>query len=407
MFILRLRYFITGYLIVAVQGQNTEKFINLAIRQHIPLWDLQRSPTGASLKVDLDSFFELRHLARQTQSRLQIRRKAGLPFFFNRLTKRRGLIAGICLFIIALYVFSSIILFIEVQGNENLEAAYIRDLAAAAGVVPGLFKERLDRNEVVAQMLMAEPKLEWVGLHLQGTRLVIEVVEQIKPPVEIDAHAHLVAAKDGLVTDVLVIVGEASVEAGETVKRGQLLIKGYLSPASQYAPENEEEITPVPVRARGEVTARVWYEGYGEAALTEVTRTRTGSQASGWSLLVDGNSVLRVGRNNISYQHYDTETSSKRLLERIISIPVEIVTETYYEVAVTEKQLTPEQAKEIATERARKLAQLQLPPGEIVENITVKEIELNKEGFVGVQFILETIENIAVEEIVNGGEKAS
>lgn len=83
MFILKLRYFITGYLLVAVQGRNTEKFINLAIRQHIPLWDLHRNPGGSSLKVDLDSFFELRHLAKQTGCRVQIIRKGGLPFFFQ------------------------------------------------------------------------------------------------------------------------------------------------------------------------------------------------------------------------------------------------------------------------------------------------------------------------------------
>ena len=94
------------------------------------------------------------------------------------------------------------------QGNENLEADYIRHLAAQAGAAPGLFKESLDKNAVISQMLLAEPRLEWVGLHLQGTKLVIEIVEEIKSPPLSAAHAHLVAAKDGLVTDVLVIVGK-------------------------------------------------------------------------------------------------------------------------------------------------------------------------------------------------------
>ena len=401
---LRLRSLITGYLIVAVQGRNTEKFINLANSQHIPLWDVQRAAEGAYFKVELDHFFALRHLAKRTHCRLQIVRKAGLPFFCHRFTRRRGLLLGCSLFIVALYLLSSFIWFVEVQGNENLEADYIRHLATQAGAAPGLFKESLDKNAVISQMLLAEPRLEWVGLHLQGTKLVIEIVEEIKSPPLSAAHAHLVAAKDGLVTDVLVIVGEAKVEVGETVKRGQLLIEGYLSPEPQYAPEAEQEIVRLPVRARGEVTARVWYEGYTEAELTETTRRRTGSQISCWNFFVDGQSILRVGRD-IPYRHYDTETSSRRLLERILSIPVEIVTETYYEVVLAEKQLTRAEAVKVAAERAKKLAELQLPPGETAEQVTVREVELNKEGFVGVQYILETRENIAVEEIVNGGEE--
>ena len=72
---LRLRSLITGYLIVAVQGRNTEKFINLANSQHIPLWDVQRAAEGAYFKVELDHFFALRHLAKRTHCRLQIVRK--------------------------------------------------------------------------------------------------------------------------------------------------------------------------------------------------------------------------------------------------------------------------------------------------------------------------------------------
>ena len=101
---LRLRSLITGYLIVAVQGRNTEKFINLANSQHIPLWDVQRAAEGAYFKVELDHFFALRHLAKRTHCRLQIVRKVGL-LFRHRFTRRRGLLLGCSLFILWLCIF--------------------------------------------------------------------------------------------------------------------------------------------------------------------------------------------------------------------------------------------------------------------------------------------------------------
>lgn len=403
MFTHKLRYYFVGYLVIAVHGKNTEKLVNLAIRHRIPIWDIQDGSDYTCLKIDVDSFFELRHLARQAACRLQILRKVGLPFFYRRVMKRRGLVIGLCLFIGALYFLSSLIFFIEVEGNEKLETSYIIQLAQESGAQRGLFKGKLDQNSVAEQMLIKEPLLEWVGLHVQGTHLLIEVVEKINPSVETDEQSHMVAAKDGLVIDVLVITGEAKVKTGDTVRRGQLLIEGILRPESPYLAE-EEQVPAVPVKARGEVMARVWYEGHGEAAITEIRRLRTGQRFTNWSLLINGQSVLRIGRTSIPYLDYDTETDRKSFSERIIRFPVEIITETHYEVEQQKKKIATEEALQLATERAKVLAELQLPLGQKVEDVTIEKIPITKEGIVAVRYVLETLENIAVAGTFNGGE---
>ncbi|NLZ38968.1 MAG: sporulation protein YqfD [Firmicutes bacterium] len=405
MYIRKLRCFFTGYLVIAVHGRAAEKMINLAIRRRIPVWDVQHRRNYICLKIDVDSFFEMRHLARQTACRLKILQKVGLPFFYRRLIKRPGLLIGLCFFVGVLYFLSSMILFIDVKGNENLKTEYILQLAEDTGIRPGIFKEKLKQNEIAQQMLIKEPKLEWVGLHLQGTRLLIEVVEKIELPAEPDTQTNLVAAKDGLVTDVLVVTGEAKVKPGDTVRRGQLLIEGVLHPESPYLSEEGAQLSPVPVRARGEVQARVWYEGYGEAALTESIRRRTGKRITNWTLLVNEQPVLRLGRIKVPYLAYDTETISRSFSKRIIAFPVEIITETYHEVELQEKKLSRAEAIKIATKRAKTLAELQLPDGVEVKDITVEEISLAEGGIVVVRYIVETLENIAVEKTVSGGEE--
>ncbi|MCW3489338.1 sporulation protein YqfD [Dethiobacter alkaliphilus] len=410
MSILKLRHKFTGYLVISVEGAATEKFINLAMRQGIKFWDVRQTPQSAVLKVDVDSFFDLRHLAKRTGCRVRILRKAGLPFLYSRLFRRRGLVAGLCFFVLTLYVLSSFVLFVGIEGNERLDEEYIRQLAAEAGVRPGLPKTQLDKDVVANRLILAEPDIAWVGIEVRGTRLIIEVVETIDPQVDMDTPGNVLAKKDGLVTDVLVISGEPRVSPGDIVTRGQILIEGVLQAQPKPPVEGEdgeeiyEEPPTVPVRARGEVLARVWYEGYGEASLTEIERERTGQSISVWTLVVDGQPVLRIGRQNVPYLDYEQETSNARVLERILRVAVEIITETTYEIERKKRHLSAEQALDLAAERARTLVELQLPVGVEVESVTVEEVELEQENLLGVRYVLETLENIAVQETDPGGD---
>jgi similar to stage IV sporulation protein len=390
--------------VLAVEGVSREKFINLAIRQGIGLWDIRHGEERTLLCVDVDSFFDLRHLAKRTGCRLRIVRKIGLPFLQNRFCRRRGLVVGLAFFVLTLYTLSSFVLFVGVEGNERLDEEHLLRLAAVAGARPGVYKAGLDKDAVANQLILSEPELAWVGIQIRGTRMIIQVVENIEDPV-MDAPGHIVAAKDGLVYDVVVITGEPVVKPGDTVRRGQILIEGVLrSRTTQPGEEGTPGSRQTAVRARGEVWARVWYEGYGEAALNEVDRIRTGRYIRSWTLLVDGQPVLRAGRSRIPYADYEQEKANKPVLERILRFPVEIITDTAFELEHIRKDLTTEQAWELATKRARILAEFQLPAGIKVESESIEEAKPGRDGFVGVRYVLETRENIAQEEEMPGGD---
>jgi similar to stage IV sporulation protein len=389
------RRFLAGYLVIAIQGAAAEKFINLACGMGLPLWDINRGRESAVLRAGVDSFTDLCRLARRTGCRLHIVRKAGWPFFYSRLRRRRGLLVGLGLFVGALYFLSSFILFIRVDGAETLGRERIMAAAEKVGLRPGMLKTGLDKERLAAALLLHEPELAWVGLNVRGTLLVIEVVEKNRPPAAVDRPAHLVAAKDGLVVDVLLVTGEARVRPGETVKRGQLLIEGVLSPGTY-------PVSPLPARARGEVWARVWYAGYGEAALQEPVATRTGRRAASWSLVVDGKEVLRVGRVGAPFLHFDVETGKQRLTERIAPVPVEIITTVKYELLLQAHELSFETAQELAAERAKNQAVLQLPAGVEPRHIDLQVTKGSGE-LVRVRYVLETLENIAEIQEAGGG----
>ena len=306
------------------------------------------------------------------------------------------MVLGLTLFVTTLYYLSSLVLFVSVEGARSVGDERVRELVLEMGVRPGTRKSRLDTDQIATDLLTREPRLSWVNLRFQGTMLLIEVVEKIQLLPEHIGPSNLVAAKDGLVTEVLVVTGEPLVKRGDTVFRGQVLIEGLIRP--QPADPGQASPESVPVQALGEVWARVWYEGYGEAALTKALKTRTGRRVAVWTLVVNGQEVLRVGKAAVPYRNYETQTVKRDFSRRIINLPIEINTIYAYELNLEEKTLTYEEALEKAALRARFLVEVQLPPGVIAENTVVEEVDAGGEGLVGIRYVMETVENIAVEQ---------
>ncbi|MGB9825829.1 MAG: sporulation protein YqfD, partial [Desulfofundulus sp.] len=103
MFLFRLMNFIIGYLSITVRGEAPEKFINMAVARGIFLWDITRlGEHTVRAKVRLSAVRPLRHIARRTRCRFHITRRAGLPFLWMRLARRKALVLGAVLFILGL-----------------------------------------------------------------------------------------------------------------------------------------------------------------------------------------------------------------------------------------------------------------------------------------------------------------
>ena len=148
------------------------------------------------------------------------------------------------------------------------------------GVREGALKSALDLKEIERNLLLEIEELKWAGVSLEGAYMNIQIVERLMEP-PADESMDLFAAKDGLVMDILVLAGQAAVEPGDTVKKGDLLISGKMSLAP-YGEEDAEdpegsEGSTVEVKARGMVEALVWYETYAEAPLKRVLKNKTGN----------------------------------------------------------------------------------------------------------------------------------
>ncbi|MGI9950810.1 sporulation protein YqfD [Moorellaceae bacterium AZ2] len=398
--------FLEGYLIIQVRGEGVESFLNLALEKGLAFGDLNRDEQGnLTAKIPLRYFRSLRPVARKTRCPIRILDKRGLYFWWRRLRCRRMLILGALLFVVGLYILSAFIWMVDVSPLNELKKVKperILDVAREAGLQKGAWKGNLDVRSLEHHILLKIPQLAWVGVSFQGTRATIEVVEKTLPDQDDDSGtpAHIIATKDAIISEILVLSGQGRVAVGDTVRQGDILISGIVLPSpAQEQPDTGNQATrplgaPRLVRARGIVRARVWYEAEGEALRQEVQEHPTGRHITAVMLRTPNRQLILRGPGTPPYPNYRQEDRIIRVPSwRNFAFPVELIIVTYYETLVQHFRLTPEEAKEKAREHALSHLRRQLPPQARV--LGEKTLEVTEEpDRVRVRVILEAEEDI-------------
>ena len=132
---------------------------------------------------------------------------------------------------------------------------YIYDLINK-GLLPALklgsFKNTVDTKKIINNMRLKRNDLAWIGINIEGTNATVKVVEADKKPeiVNEEDYCNIVATKEGIIVKVNALNGTPLVKEGDTIKKGRLLIGGWLE--GKYTGTRY-------VHANGSVYAKVWY----------------------------------------------------------------------------------------------------------------------------------------------------
>ncbi|MCW2278139.1 sporulation protein YqfD [Heliophilum fasciatum] len=399
-----------GFLRIRVEGENLEKFINLASSRGVPLFDVSRKGGDRlSGQVRLDGYRSLRHVARRTNSRMRIERRSGFPFLLVPFKRRRSLWVGMLLFVAVLYALASLVWSVEITGAVRLDKQAMQEQVRSMGLRVGAWKPLIDTRQAEQALLAANPELEWVGIKLEGTSLIVELQEKILPSVPVPGATHMVAAKDGVVQRVLVLVGQGVVEEGATVVRGQQLIAGVLKqeakeqerpdPKGKEPKEKAEEM--IFVQAKGEVWAKVPYQVRLNEPVALEGKLPTGQVSGHWRIKWGEREMLIYGSGKSPYPDFDQSVTVMPLsIWRNLQIPVELVKVEFRELRPFRQERSREEALATLTEQARQQIRKSLSPGaRIVKETVVTEPAAL--GHVQVRMDAEAYENIAMPQPVD------
>jgi similar to stage IV sporulation protein len=393
-----------GIITVRLSGINYEKVINMALMRGIYIWDIIRQNDGLEFKIRRSAYEAVANIAADNGMQMEIIRLQGIPFWKKVIKERSGLLSGALLFILAIYLMSSFVWFIDVKNNLKVDNSTIMVTAAKHGLYRGAGKWSFSRREVEKAILVDLNLLSYVKVDIRGVKATIEVVEKILPGDEITGPCHIVAAKDGVVEEILLLEGQKNVEEGEAVTKGDILISGI----KFYRPENiiqggdeteGEEIQPETVRARGIVRARVWYEGYGECNRVSKKIIYTGGQNRQIMIKSPWKEFIVYGDKETGFQQFDQKIKSKEFKSPWGTFGWTNVVNKEKNTIIT--QISENEAVRIAREKAVENIKNKMNPGQHRQDLKNEIISSPSDPVLRCRVSIEVIEDIARAEPIN------
>jgi similar to stage IV sporulation protein len=394
---------LSGYVEISLWGTNPEKVINMALSRGITIWDIRpKEKNHYQLKVSLGGYKALRILIRRSSCKAKIIKKKGIPFFLMRAKRRKILVCGTLFFCLTLYILGSFVWFVEVIGNEKVLTETIIAKAQEFGLKRGASKAGFNKNEIEDRLLVEIPELSWVGIHIQGTKIIIEVAEKTLLSAEHENNpADLIAGIDGTVEELLIFTGTPQVKEGDIVKKGQVLISSLVYPRLLIA-ENGDLLPdgdPEQVKARGVIRARVTRSQMGQCALREKISRDTGKEKNAVILKLKAREVYLRGTAANPFANYRIIRQVKPLFAfkgRNTLGTVELITITYVEQIDEIRSWGIEGAYQEAARRVKEELRSVLPADCRIISEKFEPVLVKDEKLVTVKYELETIENIGI-----------
>jgi similar to stage IV sporulation protein len=337
-----------------LRGRMLERFVTRAVEHGVCFVRIRRvAAREMLLTVGEKDAQRLTGLAQEYRMDLTVDENSAGSTWKRRLYERSMLLLALLPAAVLLGLFLSRIWIVQVSSeddgvsNDLLRA--VERSVAEWGIKPGA-SVQIDREELASFIQLAHPSLTYVNVRRRGVRLWIEVAAENPAPevYELGDSRDLVACRDALIVYAEPLTGQLNVKAGDTVRKGQVLI---------YGRERTEGGTLRSVRALGTVIARVWFTGECSLPLSQTVVERTGRSSTGarlslyhWSVTLD------------EIQSYASQQTEEEYLPvGGMFFPLRIVRTTNMETYERTVQLYEEELKRQGERRALEQAYALMP----------------------------------------------
>ena len=362
--------YVQGTVTLTAQGLFPERLLNLCAQEGVPCWGVEWSDSHTlRLTTYRHKLSLLQKLAQRAGCEITLEGQRGLPAFLGRFRRRYAFLIGLALSLLAVCVLSRFVLTIEVTGNETVSTARILSQLRQEGVRPGVYGPGLDRKAVAQRALMGLEELSWMSINLYGTRLEVVVREAVETPemVEDEGYYDIIAEADGIITQVEPLAGEAAVEEGDTVAKGEVLISGLISiEPPQYS---DQPVRYYQTHARGRVYARTWRTLEAVIPLQAQVKAYTGEKHTLWSLQCLDFRLDFYKNSGIPGGGYDKITTVHQLtLPGGRSLPMMLTAERYRAYETQTVSINPETAQALLEDRLFSYLQEQIgEDGQVID----------------------------------------
>ena len=257
------------------------------------------------------------------------------------------------------------------------------------GVDVGKFKYKVNTQNLINKIRIARDDVAWVGMEVKGTNLIVRVAEADTKPEIIDEseYCNIVAKKDGIITKVEAQNGTPNVNIGDTVKKGDVLIQGWIE--GKYTDNRF-------VHAEGQIMAKVWYSAKEKIYYKQHYENQTGNKEKKYSININ-NFKINFFKTLSKFENYDTISTIKKLkIASDFYLPIEIVVNENFEKQQNQVVYDKNEAKEVGIKNLKNKLEEQIHNKENISNIYVNTNETGE--YIEVEVIYEVLESIGTKE---------
>ena len=219
---LRIDYFLFGYRKFCVERQDIKKCVNIFLSKNISV----KFQDNIFLVSERD--FSRVNRALKNQVNYTVSEALGVYGILYKNRRRYGLLLAVLFFVALLLLSSSVVWDVRVEGSDNGNEEEILNELREVGLVPGKFWSKLDKSRVEAEMLLNSEYVSWLNINRRGSVAYVSVMDKIShtDTEKKEGYSNIVAERDCVIEEISVKTGYALVKAGETVKKGDVLISG-------------------------------------------------------------------------------------------------------------------------------------------------------------------------------------
>ena len=160
---------------------------------------------------------------------LQLVKRTGSYWRLKRICKRPLLVAGLLFFLFWILFLPTRVLFLRVEGNQQISEKQILEAAEKCGISFGASRRAVRSERVKNALLQELPQLQWAGINTYGCVGVISVQERSvsSEKTGVLIFGHIVAIRDAIVSTCTATRGTLCCQPGQAVLKGQILVSGY------------------------------------------------------------------------------------------------------------------------------------------------------------------------------------
>ena len=219
-----------GMVTVQLTGADLPSTLDSLIRQGIMINRCHfTSDLEAEITIARRQYKQLEAICLKRGDTQRLMDRKGAYWRFHSLWKRKVLLLGLAIFLIASLYLPTRVWFVRVTGNMSVPSNLIIESASSCGIRFGASRRAVRSEQVKNALLEAVPQLQWAGVNTYGCVAEISVRERSREevPEESSGVGHVTAGLNGVIVSATATRGNLLCTPGQAVSAGDILISGY------------------------------------------------------------------------------------------------------------------------------------------------------------------------------------